>query len=113
MKAEFMRNSLLAAVSTLALTVGFAPSVIAQHVRVIVQATAPADVAAKGVWDPDTTYGVDDIVLARGSTWRAIKASTGRPPGSTSPNNAKYWQLFARGFNPTGAWSISTQYQPD
>src|SRR4029079_19747153 len=34
-------------------------------------------------------------------------------PGQTQPSTAAYWQLFARGFTPTGAWSNATKYQPD
>lgn len=111
MQSKFIRSGLLAAVSVFALAISVPSIVTAQQIAA--DAVADPKLAAKGVWDADTAYAVDDIVVARGSTWRALKNSTGRVPGSTSPNNNKYWQLFARGFNPTGAWSSSTQYQAD
>ena len=67
--------------------------------------------AAKGVWNPSTDYLKDDIVTARGSTWIAKRNNKGKVPGQTSPSTD--WQLSARGFNPTGAWSNATKYQPD
>jgi hypothetical protein len=70
--------------------------------------------AAKGEWDAGTTYAKDDIVTARGSSWISLRASNlNKVPGQTSPSTAAYWQLFARGFNPAGAWSSATKYQPD
>ena len=75
---------------------------------------ANPELAAKGVWNPNTTYANEDIVTARGSTWISLKAGNkGRVPGQTTPSSAKWWQLFARGFNPLGAWSNTTMYQPD
>jgi hypothetical protein len=112
MTFNIVRGSLIAAVAAV-LSLGVALPAPVQAQRVSATAVANPDLAAKGAWDAGTAYAVDDIVLARGSTWRAIKANTGRVPGSTSPNNGKYWELLARGFNPTGAWSSATQYQPD
>jgi hypothetical protein len=80
------------------------------------QNTAIADLAlaAKGEWDATTTYAKDDIVTARGSTWLSLKAGNkNKVPGQTNVSTAAWWQLFARGLNPTGAWSNATKYQPD
>jgi hypothetical protein len=66
-----------------------------------------------GVWDPATRYVTDDIVSARGSTWIAKRNNRNRVPGQTAPSTADDWQLFARGFNPLGAWSNAIRYQPD
>jgi len=68
---------------------------------------------AQGAWSATTTYHKDDLVTARGSTWRALTTSKNRVPGSTAPNTSKFWQLFARGFNPAGAWVSTTTYEPD
>ncbi len=74
---------------------------------------ANPELAAKGVWNPSTNYLKDDIVIARGSTWIARRNNKGKVPGQTNPSTAADWQLFARGFNPLGAWSNATLYQPD
>jgi hypothetical protein len=73
-----------------------------------------AELAAKGTWDAATTYAKDDIITARGSAWISLRANNkNRVPGQTQPSTATFWRLFARGFNPTGAWSNVTKYQPD
>ena len=77
---------------------------------------APAanpELAAKGVWNSSTAYVKDDIVTVRGSAWIAKRANTGKLPGQTSPSTAADWLLFARGFNPLGAWSNVPTYQAD
>ena len=74
---------------------------------------AHPELAAKGVWNQNTSYLKEDIVTARGSTWIATRNNTGKVPGQTTPSTAADWQLSARGFNPLGAWSNATLYQPD
>src|SRR5690348_9978591 len=77
-------------------------------------AVADLRLAAKGAWDAGTTYAKDDIVTARGSSWISLRANNlNKVPGQTQPSSAAYWRLFARGFNPAGAWSNVTKYQPD
>jgi trimeric autotransporter adhesin len=77
-------------------------------------AKAQLRVAAKGEWDAGTTYIKDDIVTARGSSWISLRNNNlNKVPGQTQPSSAAYWELFARGFNPVGAWSNATKYQPD
>ncbi len=109
MKAKFVCG-LLAAVSVCVVGGGFAAQTRAQQA-----VSAKAELAAKGTWSAATTYAVDDIVTARGSAWISLKANnTNKIPGQTGPmNTAAWWQLFARGFNLTGAWSNATTYQPD
>src|ERR1041385_2736562 len=77
-------------------------------------AVADTRLAAKGEWDAGTTYARDDIVTARGSSWISLRNNNlNQLPGQTKPSTAAYWKLFARGFNPSGAWSNVTTYQPD
>jgi hypothetical protein len=107
-----VRRGLLAAGVVLALTIGFAPALEAQNPTAAPDANA--SLAAKGEWNATTTYAMDDIVTARGSAWISLKANNkNRVPGQTSPSTANWWQLFARGFNPRGAWSNAVTYQPD
>src|ERR1041385_106806 len=100
---------------------GFATIAIA---LILVSGTAPIHaqqaalsvdprLAAKGEWDAGTTYARDDIVTARGSSWISLRNNNlNKVPGQTQPSTATSWRLFARGFNPLGAWSNVTQYQP-
>jgi hypothetical protein len=78
-----------------------------------VSAQPAVEVAAKGQWDPTATYAKDDIVTSRGSAWISLKpGNKNKVPGQT-PLSATWWQVFARGFNPTGAWSNVIKYHPD
>jgi hypothetical protein len=86
----------------------FPAATIAQDTASAVTALTP-----QGAWSPTTQYHLNDIVTARGSTWRAKKNSLNRIPGQTAPSTAAFWELFAGGFNPTGAWSNATKYQPN
>jgi len=100
----------LAACFFFAFAVGYAP---ASHAQGATPSTAPA-LATQGEWEAATAYAKGDIVTARGSSWISLKAGNkNKVPGQTSPSTATWWELFARGFNPTGAWSNTTQYQPD
>src|SRR5690242_16137020 len=47
----------------------------------------------RGAWSAQVSYAADDLVTARGSTWRAKVANSDRVPGSTSPSTAAYWEL--------------------
>src|SRR5688500_6396729 len=80
-----------------------------------VSAQPAPELAAKGAWNDSTTYVIDDLVTSRGSTWRSRRNNnTGQVPGQTSPTStAGFWELFARGFNPTGAWLSSATYHRD
>ncbi len=97
-------------VAIIAIVVGF-PSGLAPEARAQ-QVSADADTAeidpllvdAKGGWSPTKNYVTDDLVTSRGSTWRAKRNNKGKIPGSTQPSTALDWELFARGFNPAGAW---------
>lgn len=67
----------------------------------------------KGAWSAAVAYQKDEIVTARGSTWRAKADSKGKTPGSTNPNNSAYWAVLYEGRNPLGAWRANAVYQPD
>jgi trimeric autotransporter adhesin len=112
MKSVEMRGSLVAAVATIfVLATGITTSAQAQQTAAL---AANPELAAKGAWDPGTTYVIDDLVTSRGSTWRSKRNNNlNKVPGQTQPSSATYWELFARGFNPAGAWLNSTKYQPD
>jgi hypothetical protein len=89
-----------------------APEIKAQQVSAVAD-TAEIDarlVDAKGAWSPGKNYVTDDLVTSRGSTWRAKRNNKGKVPGSTQPSTAADWELFAAGFNPTGAWLGSKTY---
>ena len=101
----------LAAAAVIAIAVTATPQVRAQN------AAAPSanpELAAQGEWNAATTYAIDDIVTARGSTWRSKRNNNlNKVPGQTGPSTANFWELFARGFNPTGTWSNAVTYHPD
>ncbi len=101
-----------AVASIFVLSYGVIAPAQAQHIS-SVAAAANTELAASGEWDATTIYVADDIVAARGSTWIAKRNNKGKVPGQTQPSTAADWQLLARGFNPTGAWSNATKYQPD
>src|SRR4029079_8807650 len=109
MRSTMIRGGWPAAgLAIVVLSYGFARPLNAQ------QAVITPDLAAKGAWDAGTTYAKDDIVTARGSSWISLRANNlNKVPGQTQPSSAAYWRLFARGFNPAGAWSNVTKYQPD
>jgi hypothetical protein len=67
----------------------------------------------QGEWSASTIYKVDDLVTARGSTWRAKVTNRNKVPGQTNPSMSAYWELFAGGYNSLGAWVSTTKYQPD
>jgi trimeric autotransporter adhesin len=113
MTYRMIQTGLLTAVSALALTLAIAeaPAANAQEAPTL---GADAELAAKGTWSAATTYAIDDIVTSRGSTWRSKRNNNlNKIPGQTQPSTATSWELFARGFNPLGAWSNATLYQPD
>jgi len=101
-----------AVTSIFVLSYGVIAPAQAQHIS-SVAAAANTELAARGEWDATTIYVADDIVAARGSTWIAKRNNKGKVPGQTSPSTAADWQMSARGFNPLGAWSNATLYQPD
>src|SRR5262249_34866499 len=105
-KMQLIPPGPLAAVSAFALPIRSATTIDAQDAA---QSIAAPELAAKGVWSASTIYAKDDIVTARGSAWISLKAGNkNKPPGQTAPSTATFWQLFARGFNPLGAWSSAT-----
>src|SRR5688500_14003750 len=108
MKSVGIRGSVVAAIASIfGLSTGVTTPVQAQQTAAL---AANPELAAKGVWDPATTYVVDDLVTSRGSTWRSKRNNNlNKVPGQTSPSTATYWELFARGFNPTGEWLNSTK----
>jgi hypothetical protein len=73
--------------------------------------TAPT-LNPRGAWSATVDYAINDLVTARSSTWRALRANKNRIPGATSPSSSRYWELFAGGLNPMGVWISSTTYQP-
>src|SRR5690348_10699225 len=104
-----IRRNVVAAIAAV-LILGYSIPLDAQDAPI----AANRNLAAKGVWNSSTIYAVDDIVTARGSAWISLRANNlNRVPGQTQPSTAAYWQLFARGLNPTGAWSNAAKYQPD
>ena len=64
----------------------------------------------RGEWSPSVIYSADDLVTARGSTWRAKRTSRNKVPGSTKPSTAAYWEIVAAGLNPLGAWKAPARY---
>jgi hypothetical protein len=110
MQSFFIRGG-LAAAAVIVIAASVTPDVRAQQA---VAVSANPELAAQGAWDAATTYAIDDIVTARGSTWRSKRNNNlNRVPGQTQPSTATSWELFARGFNPAGAWSNATKYQPN
>jgi hypothetical protein len=105
MQLKYVRGGLLAAVSILA--IGFGTALLRADTR---PAPGMQDLAVKGEWLVTTQYAADDLVFSRGSTWRAKVANKGKQPGATNPNNAAFWEFFAEGFNPTGAWINNKVY---
>jgi len=90
---------------------GLAPVAMAQ--AVVANSVTPSALTERGAWSAATNYVLDDIVTAHGSSWRAIKSSRNKVPGQTNPSSAAYWEPFAVGINPLGAWLGSTKYQPN
>lgn len=111
----FRGGVIAAAAVVLSLGYGLTREVQAQQVATAEAAEAAAKaVAAKGAWSAEKTYALDDLVASRGSTWRSkANNNTNRVPGSTLPNNAAFWELFAAGLNPEGAWLGSQIYHPN
>jgi Collagen triple helix repeat (20 copies) len=72
-----------------------------------------AELNPRGEWDSATSYRIDDIVISRGSTWRALRNSRNKPPGRTRPPTSVYWEELAAGYNNTGPWSDDTTYHPN
>lgn len=73
-----------------------------------------SELTPRGKWSETVTYNRDDLVTSRGSTWRSKHDNNlGRVPGQTNPSTATDWQAFSVGFNPLGAWLISTTYHPN
>jgi hypothetical protein len=105
-----LRGSVVAAIVIACfLNCGIASQIHAQQTSAV-----QPELAAEGVWNAATTYAKDDIVTARGSAWISLRSgNTNRVPGETRRPSARWWGLFARGFNPSGAWSNATGYQPD
>lgn len=102
-------SGLLAAASVIALACAAVPTLNAQQ-----PITNQSGLVAKGGWNASTTYAKDDIVTARGSTWRSkVAGNKNHVPGSTNPNTAAFWEAFAVGFNPAGAWVTGNTYQPN
>src|SRR5262245_2820122 len=67
----------------------------------------------RGEWSSTTQYAQDDLVVSRGSTWRARRTNRNKVPGSTVPATAEDWEQFAAGLNPLGLWSGATKYHLD
>jgi len=67
----------------------------------------------RGAWDATVTYRLDDVVTSRGSTYRALRMSTGKIPGRTAPTTALDWEELTAGFNVLGQWSATTKYDPN
>src|SRR5690242_7256131 len=104
---SIIRGGIVAAGFTV-IFLSYAPALHAQKGAL----TVNPRLATKGEWDAGTTYAIDDIVIARGSSWISLRNNNlNRVPGQTQPSSAAFWQVFARGFNPTGAWSSATKYQ--
>jgi hypothetical protein len=109
MKSVALRGSLIAAVATV-VVLGFGTTI---ELRAQQAPSVSPALVSKGEWDANTRYAADDLVTSRGSTWRAKVSNRHHTPGSTHPDTSAYWELFARGFNPTGAWSNVATYEPD
>ena len=81
-----------AIVASLCLSPGLPPKAWAQTEPAAAdaapEAPAPQVVAARGAWSPTVSYKKDDLVTARGSTWRAKRENINKIPGSTAPSTA-------------------------
>jgi hypothetical protein len=71
---------------------------------------AEAEIRPRGAWLTSASYVLNDVVTFRGSAFRALRASQGKIPGSTSPSTAADWQVFVAGFGPLGAWGSTITY---
>ena len=60
--------------------------------------------AMPGVGNP--TYRVGDVVMYGGNSYVCIQDAP-----TQDPRNGTYWQLYAEGFNWTGAWTEGTLYK--
>jgi hypothetical protein len=93
------------------LAFGVATPIIAQQPEAVGNLAAARELTAKGAWKASVRYAKDDLVTSRGSTWRSKHDNNkGNEPGSTQPNTAGDWELFAGGLNPSGAWRGSKMY---
>jgi hypothetical protein len=112
MQSKFVLGGLFAAISVFAF--GVATPITAQQADALSNLADARELTAKGAWKKSVTYDKDDLVTSRGSTWRSKRDNNkGNEPGSTKPNTDDDWQLFARGFNPEGAWKGSKTYHAD
>lgn len=95
---------------------GFRPAAIAAATAtlcIIGSATAGAQFTPRGEWNSATTYILDDVVVSRGSTYRALRQSRNKRPGRTDPTTALDWEELAAGFNALGAWASNKYYHPN
>ena len=110
-----VRGIAAAIVASLCLSPGLAPAAWAQTEPAAAtdpapEVPAPLDVIARGAWSPTVKYEKDNLVTARGSTWRAKRVNINKVPGSTAPSTAADWEVFAAGFQPLGPWTESAIY---
>jgi hypothetical protein len=109
MQSKVVVSGFVVAVAVFAF--GVATPITAQQVDAANLAEDAREVTAKGAWRARVSYDKDDLVTSRGSTWRSKRDNNrGNVPGSTQPNNAADWELFAAGLNPAGAWLGSKTY---
>lgn len=66
----------------------------AAAVNAAVANCGPRGLTPRGAWGAATAYVLDDAVSHLGSSWRAKRASTNKPPGRTSPSTALDWEKF-------------------
>jgi hypothetical protein len=62
----------------------------AAKANAVVANCAPG-VSPQGIWRASRNYLLDDLVQFHGTTWRALRANTNKPPAGS----ASYWQVFA------------------
>ena len=83
--ATIVRGIAAAIVASLCLSPGLPPKAWAQTepaaANTTPEAPAPLAVAARGAWSPTVSYKKDDLVTARGSTWRAKRENINKIPG--------------------------------
>jgi hypothetical protein len=83
---SFIIRGGLAAAAVIAIAAGVTPELRAQQA---VAVSANPELAAQGEWDDTITYAIDDIVTARGSTWRSKRNNNlNKVPGQTQPSTS-------------------------
>ena len=77
------------------------PAKLGPATEALVSGCAPRALTARGAWEAGTDYLAEDVVSAKGTSWRAKRGSIGSPPAAGSLD----WEQFAAKTNPLGSGS--------